>query len=649
MKMNRVGRWFIALTLGLYLAGFASAQERTKDPLAEPLAQQSDQKSGDSEQTKNPLTDSTANAAPEKQNETETQNPLAGAPQQPAEKSDWQLERSLPKNLLKDQIAIWTSPAYVRTADSLWLVPFLGVTAGFIATDRAAVSDLPSAPNRVNQFKNVSDYGLYGMAGFSGALYLSGVMFSNPHQRETGWLAGEAVADGLVVNTVIQQITRRQRPFATSNPGQWFQSSGSAFPSTHAMATFAIAAVIAREYPSLLTDVLAYGTAATVASMRVLGEQHSPSDVVVGSMIGYLIGRHVYAAHHDPDLPGESIGTVVKTKAVETGTSRFVASAYVPMDSYVYPLLDRLMATGAVNSGILGQRPWTRAEIARLVEEASGRVKAGSENARIVDILQREFSGYLPGEQAAKMISIDELYTRAEVISGTPVSDSFHFGQTLYNDYGRPYWKGFNNITGVSGSAVDGRFVMYGRGEYQHAPAIPAYSANVQQFEANVDQLTPGTVVPHATDGTDVFRLIEGYAGVQFSKLSLTVGKQSLWWGPDVSGPFLFSDNAEPIYMGRLSQTSPIRLPWIFGYLGAFKFDAYFGKLSGHLYPRQPYTNGQKITLKPTPNLELGFSRTIVMGGKAGATQYCAECTGHPLTFGYFWSGFTSVGDARLL
>ena len=268
MKMNRVGRWFIALTLGVYLAGFASAQERTKDPLAEPSAQQSDQKSGDSEHTKNPLTDSTANSAaekqnePEKQNETKTQNPLAGAPGQPAEKSDWQLERSLPKNLLKDQIAIWTSPAYVRTANSLWLVPFLGATAGFIATDRAAVSDLPSAPSTVNRFKNISDYGLYGTAAFSGALYLSGVMFSNPHQRETGWLAGEAVADGLAVNTVIQQITRRQRPFSTTNPGQWFQSSGSAFPSNHAMATFAAAAVIAREYPSLLTDVLAYGTAA---------------------------------------------------------------------------------------------------------------------------------------------------------------------------------------------------------------------------------------------------------------------------------------------------------------------------------------------------------------------------------------------------
>ncbi len=409
-----------------------------------------------------------------KPGDEQTENPLPGEPQQPPEKREAQLERDLPKNLLKDQIAIWTSPAYVRTKDALWLVPFFGVTAGFIATDRAAVSDLPGTPNTVKRFKDVSNYGLYGTAALSGAMYLSGVAFKNPHQRETGWLVGEAMLDGLAVNTVIQQITRREQPFASSHPGQWFQS-GDAFPSNHAMATFAAAAVFTREYPGLLTDVLAYGTAGTVASLRVLGEQHSPSDVVVGSMIGYLIGRQVYKAHHNPELPGESIGTVVKTKETESGGSGFVASAYVPMDSYVYPLLDRLMATGAVDSGILGQRPWTRSEIARLVEEGSERVRAGSEEARIVDVLQREFADNLEGSstRSAKSIAIEELYTRSQVISGTPVNDSFHFGQTLYDDYGRPYWKGYNNISGVSGTAVTGRFVMYGRGEYRARSGDP--------------------------------------------------------------------------------------------------------------------------------------------------------------------------------
>jgi membrane-associated phospholipid phosphatase len=679
MKMNQVACWIVSAVLLGYSASSALAQERTKDPLAEPSRNSvpgPDQNSGVQEQTKsplsdaetkpgpakptdtqtkNPLSDSGTTPGPEKSSDERTKNPLSGEAQKTPEKHE-QLELSLPKNLVKDQIAIWTSPAYVRAADSLWLVPFLGVTAGFIATDRAAVSDLPSAPSTVNRFKNISDYGLYGTAAFSGAMYLSGALWNNPHQRETGWLAGEAVLDGLAVNTVIQQISRRQRPFSATNPGQWFQSSGDSFPSNHAMATFAAAAVITREYPGLLTDLLAYGMAGTVASMRVLGEQHSPSDVVVGSMIGYLIGRHVYAAHHNPELPGDSIGTVVKTKDSESGGSKFVASPYVPIDSYVYSLLDSLIAAGAVNSGILGQRPWTRAECARLVEEAGERVKAGSGESQIVDVLRREFAGNLEasGTQPSKMISIDEFYTRSQVISGTPLNDGFHFGQTLYDDYGRPYWKGFNNITGIIGSAVTGRFIMYGRGEYQHAPAVPAYSANAQPgfsqsvpaWEATADSVP---FVPHGNSGTDVFRLIEGYAGVQFSKVSLTIGKQSLWWGPTVSGPFLFSNNAEPIYMARISQTAPIRLPWIFGYLGAFKVDSFFGKLSGDLYPDGPYVHGEKISFKPTPDLELGFSRTIIIGGKADGlcpSSYLPNgCPGHPLTFGYFLNGFTSVGD----
>jgi len=321
MKTNQVACGILSLLLLGSLYTLAAAQEQTNNPLAEPTqssAQKAKQNSGVPEKTKNPISDGEGKAGPERPSGAQTENPLTGTPQPRAENDDWQLERGLPKNLLKDQVAIWTSPAYVRTADALWLVPFLGATAGFIATDRTVVGDLPGTASTVTHFKDASDYLLYGTAAFTGAMYLSGVVGSNPHQRETGWLMGEAMLDGLAVNTVIQQITRRNQPFAATKPGQWFQS-GDAFPSNHAMATFAAAAVFAREYPGLWTGLLAYGTAASVASLRVLGQQHSPSDVVVGSMIGYLIGRHVYRAHHNPELPGESIGTVVKTKASKNG------------------------------------------------------------------------------------------------------------------------------------------------------------------------------------------------------------------------------------------------------------------------------------------------------------------------------------------
>src|SRR5208282_5201363 len=95
----------------------------------------------------------------------------------------------------------------------------------------------------------------------------------------------------------------------------------------------------------------------------------------------------------------------------------------------------------------------------------------------------------------------------------------------------------------------------------------------------------------------------------------MTFGKQTLWWGPGEGGALLFSDNAAPIYMFRASRIVPFELPWIFRYLGPIKVDAFYGKLSGNQWPPRPLIHGEKISLKPTPNLELGFTRTVEFAG----------------------------------
>jgi hypothetical protein len=77
----------------------------------------------------------------------------------------------------------------------------------------------------------------------------------------------------------------------------------------------------------------------------------------------------------------------------------------------------------------------------------------------------------------------------------------------------------------------------------------------------------------------------------------------------------LFSDNAAPIYMARASRIAPFRLPWIFRWLGPMKWDLFYGQLSGNQYPPRPMIHGEKISFKPTDNLELGFSRTTEFGG----------------------------------
>src|SRR6266571_5321373 len=67
----------------------------------------------------------------------------------------------------------------------------------------------------------------------------------------------------------------------------------------------------------------------------------------------------------------------------------------------------------------------------------------------------------------------------------SPLSDGYHFGQTILNDYGRPFAEGVNNVTGFSGWASEGRLVVYVRGEYQHAPSSPALPLTAREFIAN--------------------------------------------------------------------------------------------------------------------------------------------------------------------
>jgi hypothetical protein len=299
------------------------------------------------------------------------------------------------------------------------------------------------------------------------------------------------------------------------------------------------------------------------------------------------------------------------------------ATVFVPLDSWVYPALDRLRALGYIDVGFLGMRPWTRLECAHLVQDAreviSAREPGATGSGDALNSLEAEFAGDLEALDggASRRMQLESVYTRLMGINGQPLNDSEHFGQTLINDFGRPYGEGFNSSTGLSGYATAGRFSIYVRGEYQHAPSTPAYALPVRQVIASVDAnpLQP----PKSIAAVDRFELLDAYVGVNLAHWQVSFGRQSLWWGPGEGGAMLSSDNAEPITMARVSRTSPYQLPWPFKWMGPVKTDFFFGKLSGHEFPPGPLIHGEKISFKPTRNLELGFSRTVVMGGQGRA------------------------------
>src|ERR1700692_3365297 len=286
----------------------------------------------------------------------------------------------LAHSLLQDQKAIWTSPLRLRARDLYWLAPAAMGTAGLVLADNAILRHFGGAP--MAHSNTFSNYGLAALIGGGAGIYLSGVITHDDHRRETGLLAGEAAVNRVIVAEAMKAAFERPRPNAP-NAGN-FGAGGASFPSEHALAAWSIATVIAHEYPGPLTKLLAYGAAAGISLARVAARDHFPSDVVVGGALGYLIGRYVYGAHHDPDLPGANIGTFEKgasetdvsgNSAAEKTAARprppsGLGSPSVPLDSWVYAAFDRLGALGYAPSAYANLRPWTRMECARILVAA---------------------------------------------------------------------------------------------------------------------------------------------------------------------------------------------------------------------------------------------------------------------------------------
>jgi membrane-associated phospholipid phosphatase len=138
----------------------------------------------------------------------------------------------------------------------------------------------------------------YGVGGVALTFYLFGRAKHDDRARETGLLGAEALIDSAIVVTVLKEITQRRRPLAATGRGDFFDG-GSSFPSGHSIEAWSLATVIANEYHDRpLVQITAYGIASAVSLARFTGQKHYLSDVLVGSAIGYGIGRYVYHAHH---------------------------------------------------------------------------------------------------------------------------------------------------------------------------------------------------------------------------------------------------------------------------------------------------------------------------------------------------------------
>ena len=349
-----------------------------------------------------------------------------------------------------------------------------------------------------------------------------------------------------------------------------------------------------------------------------------------------------YAPEGMPEKPGRARGDPL-------------GSAYIPVDSWVYPAMMRLYSMGYLDTMYLSMRPYTRRSALHILQESEDEILSGDDGQaqEILSALLNELTDEgitntnIAGPTRGSVYGVQSAYTRVMGISGSILQDSYHLGQTFYNDYGRPKEPGFNNITGFSTLNEQGPFSLYVRGEYQHAPGGPGYSQSLSSLLSNIDEIGfSGYNDPQPTSPTgpiaaqNPFRLVEATLSYHILGHEISGGKSDAWLGPGMGGAMDWSNNAENIYSFRIDRVEPIRIKYLSKLLGPVRYDFFYGSLKGHTAPNNDYVHSEMFSFQPTRDFQLGFQRTVVFGGEGHE-----PVTLHTFLHGFFDTNDTAVGE----
>ena len=280
--------------------------------------------------------------------------------------------------------------------------------------------------------------------------------------------------------------------------------------------------------------------------------------------------------------------------------------------------MTRLYSLGYVNTMFLSMRPWTRQSILHMLDESADGVENGdSDEAReILAAMYKELREESAGPlDRGTVYGTKSVYTRLMGISGISLRDSYHIGQTIENDYGRPYQPGFNNVTGFSTIAERGRFSFYFRGEYQHSPSAAGYSPALSAQLSGEDGIAYSgfnlhqTTIPSGPIGAqNPFRVVEATLSFHFVGHEISAGKSDAWLGPAQGGSMAWSNNAENIYSFKIDRVEPLHIPYLSVVLGPVRYQFFYGSLKGHTDPNSPYVHSEMFAFRPTDNFEFGFN-----------------------------------------
>jgi hypothetical protein len=212
------------------------------------------------------------------------------------------IKRSI-KKIGADQKRLYLAPFEAHNIK--WDLITLVGTGAFLAADRHIENNI--SHSNFSTYQAISNTALGGLAGSLAAVYIYGFKTEHHHARETGEIELETLINTFLIYTPMQLIFARQRPDEGNNHGDFFKhhAINTSFPGGHAMFTWAMASVLADEYPKPWARVLSYGAAFTVTFSRFMARDHWSSDMFIGTALGLAIAENTFHARCNPEFESQ--------------------------------------------------------------------------------------------------------------------------------------------------------------------------------------------------------------------------------------------------------------------------------------------------------------------------------------------------------
>lgn len=243
---------------------------------------------------------------------------LFNAPLMPADetadetKNKTEKEPRLFKAVLQDQGKILTSPFRMKGKDFLLWGGVVLVTGVLIANDETIYREIKEFQQKNEWIDDISPkvtklgLGEWNL-GIAGAFYLGGLLFKDKKAKETARLTLMTFIHTGIVVQIGKHLTGRQEPKWDNGKDHWAGPAGffkrykegeishyDAFPSGHTITIFGTATVVAEMYKKTIwVPVLSYSLAAACGLSRVTEDTHWLSDVFLGAVLGYAIGKYI--------------------------------------------------------------------------------------------------------------------------------------------------------------------------------------------------------------------------------------------------------------------------------------------------------------------------------------------------------------------